>query len=97
MEQDDTRSVYFDPADIVAPDYNSAPWPKACDVCAFRHGDPQHLGAETLALLKTDVMQGEVEFYCVHRLSRRGLHRVCASAAALAKSPTPQEPPHAGE
>lgn len=78
------RKPYEDPEDIVAPDFYAKPWPKACEECAFRCGDPQQLGAETLAELRADVIAGEIEFYCVHRLSGRGLHRVCASAAALA-------------
>jgi hypothetical protein len=80
------RRAYEDPDDIVDPDLNAKPWPKACDVCAFRCGDPQGLGAETLAELRADVAAGGIDFYCVHRRSRRGLHRVCASAAALTPS-----------
>jgi hypothetical protein len=78
--------VYFDPEDIVAPDFNAKPWPKACSECAFHPHDPQHLGAEVRALLRSDVASGDCEFYCVHRLSKRRLHRVCASAAAIRRN-----------
>jgi hypothetical protein len=83
VEDDDPRAVYFDPENIVKPDLNDMPWPKACNECAFRAGDPQHLGADLLAMLKTDVIDGEVDFYCVHRVTNRNCHRLCASAAAL--------------
>ncbi|WP_125960287.1 hypothetical protein [Sphingomonas sp. ABOLF] len=80
---EDLRSVYFDPDDVVRPDQNTAPWPKACEQCAFLAHDPQHLGAEVRALLRSDVADGEVDFFCVHRTTKRGCHRVCASAAAI--------------
>jgi len=81
------RSQYMDPDDIVAPDFYAKPWPKACSVCVFLPGDPQRLG-DLVRELRDDVIAGDVEFYCVHRLSGRGLHRICASAAALVAGAT---------
>lgn len=82
-EADDLRSVYFDPEDIVNPAPRARPWSKCCNVCAFLPHDPQGLGAEVRALLRSDVIDDAVDFFCVHRTTRGGYHRICASAAAI--------------
>ncbi|KMS59957.1 hypothetical protein V474_07550 [Novosphingobium barchaimii LL02] len=80
----DHRAAYCDPDDIIQPALDLPPWPKPCGACAFLPHDPQLLGAETVADLTADVIAGEVEFYCAHRTTKHGLHRVCCNAAALA-------------
>ena len=61
-------------------------WTKACGVCALRCGDPQNLGEATLDALRDEIARGQIDFYCSHRTTKAGMHRVCASAAALEKA-----------
>jgi LPS sulfotransferase NodH len=82
-EVDAIRATYLDPCDIVRPALGSKPWAKCCGVCAFRGDDPQQLGEEALAMLREDVADDQVDFYCVHRTTSAGNHRVCAAAAAI--------------
>ncbi len=76
-----------DPDDIVNPDPRLGPWHRACRECAFRKDDPQQLGAETIQLAKAAIITCQVIFYCVHRTTPEGLHRECACAAAMGKTP----------
>lgn len=78
--------IYFDPDDVVRPAPRSTPWPKCCSVCAFLPHDPQHLGTDVIAMLKTDVVDDVIDFYCVHRTNRSGKHRICAGAHAYRRA-----------
>lgn len=58
-------------------------WTRACGVCALGCGDPQKLGEETLEALREEIRRGQIDFYCSHRRTKAGMHRICAGAAAL--------------
>lgn len=81
------REPWEDPDDIVNPDPSLRAWRKACPECAFRRGDPQQLGEETLTEARRAIITCQVVFYCVHRTTADGLHRECACAAVMGKTP----------
>lgn len=74
----------FDGGNDVRPS-RKRPWPKACGVCALRRGDPQGLGADVQEDIRSLVASDTMTFHCLHRTDG-GRHRVCACAAAVART-----------
>lgn len=64
-------------------------WRKACRVCAFRADDPQRIGPDHQQALKDRIVSGDLVFYCLHRETPCGSHRICATASALTAAHRP--------
>lgn len=61
-------------------------WKRRCAVCAFRGDDPQGIGREAQRSVVQEIRTEGLMFYCLHRETRCGSHRVCATADAIGRA-----------